>query len=274
MPGPRGRPGVQVHEEGRWGVGRDSDPDSDDYGLPKVEIVVPDDARELERDVVAYRREIRQRRRKERWRRLGIPFFVRYGVAAPFIASAVLIALISGVLMTVISPRQPSKSLPSPTSVPPKVSAPKAAPGEIGGPLPSVWLSIEGSRTLISKKIHPGIVAIVPQHCGCDKLINQLAGEATGEQVPVYLVSDRRSSKDVHDMYWKAAKGTASIVSDPSDILAMTYHAAGLTVIFVHRDGIVGKVLPDLNPHSNLDFAPYLKDLNRPGAGAATAPTS
>ncbi|WP_262402492.1 hypothetical protein [Actinomadura sp. CNU-125] len=37
----------------------DGDPDPDDYGLPRVDIVVPDDARELDRDVVAYRREER-----------------------------------------------------------------------------------------------------------------------------------------------------------------------------------------------------------------------
>jgi hypothetical protein len=250
-------------------VGRDSDPESDDYGLPRVEIVVPDDARELERDVVAYHREVRQHRRKERWRRLGIPLFIRYGVAAPFIASAVLIALISGVLMTVIAPRQTSRSLPSTAP-----SAPKAAPGQIGGPLPNVSLSVNGTPTLLTKKIHPGVIAIVPQHCACDQLVKQLAGEATGEQVPVYLVGDGASAKDVHNMYWKAAKGTASTVSDPSDVLATTYHAAGFTAVLVHSDGVVGEVLKNLNPHANLDLAPQLRELSRPGAGAVVVTPS
>jgi hypothetical protein len=247
-------------------VGRDSDPENGDYGLPKVEIVVPDDARELERDVVAYHREVRQRRRKERWRRMGIPLFLRYGIAAPFIASAVLIALISGVLMTVIAPRQTSRSLPSTAPV-----APKGAAGQIGGPLPNVSLSINGTHALIPEKIHTGIIAIVPAHCGCDQLIKQLAGEATGEQVPVYLVSDQQSAKDVHDLYWKAAKGTASTVSDPSDVLATTYHASGLTAILVHRDGVVGKVLRDLKSHTDLDLAPDLRQLSQPGAGNVIA---
>ena len=35
------------------------EPERDDSGLPPVDIVVPDDARELERDVQAYRREQR-----------------------------------------------------------------------------------------------------------------------------------------------------------------------------------------------------------------------
>ena len=36
----------------------------DDYGLPPVDIEIPDDARELARDVQAYHRELRSRRRR------------------------------------------------------------------------------------------------------------------------------------------------------------------------------------------------------------------
>lgn len=80
------------------------DPEPDDYGLPRIDVVVPDDARELERDVVAYRREERRRRRRERTRRLARPF-TRFGVAIPIIAGALLVALLSGVLMTAFGPR-------------------------------------------------------------------------------------------------------------------------------------------------------------------------
>ena len=41
-----------------------SDPDRDDFGLPPVDIVIPDDARELDRDVQAYQRELRALRRR------------------------------------------------------------------------------------------------------------------------------------------------------------------------------------------------------------------
>ena len=43
-----------------------SEPGRDDGNLPPVNIVVPDDARELDRDVLAYHRELRARRRRQR----------------------------------------------------------------------------------------------------------------------------------------------------------------------------------------------------------------
>src|ERR1700733_12266153 len=47
-------------------------PDRDDAGLPPVDVEIPDDARELDRDVQAYRREQRAERRRRRSRRLHL----------------------------------------------------------------------------------------------------------------------------------------------------------------------------------------------------------
>ena len=46
---------------------------------PPLDIQIPDDARELDRDVLAYHRELRAQRRRKRLRRLAGPF-------APFAA--------------------------------------------------------------------------------------------------------------------------------------------------------------------------------------------
>ena len=46
------------------------DPGRDDYGLPPIDVVIPDDARELDRDVQAYQRELRAQRRRQRARSL------------------------------------------------------------------------------------------------------------------------------------------------------------------------------------------------------------
>ena len=51
-----------------------SDPGRDDGNLPPVNVVIPDDARELDRDVLAYRRELRARRRRQWLMRLFRPF--------------------------------------------------------------------------------------------------------------------------------------------------------------------------------------------------------
>ena len=53
---------------------------------PPLDIQVPDDARELDRDVLAYHRELRAQRRRNRLRRLGGPF-AAHGTLMPLLAS-------------------------------------------------------------------------------------------------------------------------------------------------------------------------------------------
>ena len=61
------------------------DPGRDDYGLPPVDIEVPDDARELEREVQAYHRELRALRWRRRTRWLVVPLG-RDGMVLPLLA--------------------------------------------------------------------------------------------------------------------------------------------------------------------------------------------
>jgi hypothetical protein len=81
------------------------DPERDDFGLPPVDIEVPDDARELDRDVQAYHRELRAQRRRMRARRLHGPL-TRDGMVLPLLASCLVLALISGTLLTLFSAGQ------------------------------------------------------------------------------------------------------------------------------------------------------------------------
>ena len=70
-----------------------SEPGRDDGNLPPVNIVIPDDARELDRDVLAYRRELRAKRRRQRLMRLLRPFrtlgFGGHAAIIPLIATCV-----------------------------------------------------------------------------------------------------------------------------------------------------------------------------------------
>ena len=155
--------------------------DHDDYGLPKVDIVVPDDARELDRDVIAYRRELRQQRRRARWRRLGRPF-TRYGIAAPFIASAVLVALISGVLMTVISPRPGPRSVQVPPNGPQRLR-----PGDVGSGLPTGSVIFRHRRVPVTQLVNvAGVVLVVPRQCECDAAAQNLIRQASGQRLQVW----------------------------------------------------------------------------------------
>ena len=82
-----------------------SEPGQDDGNLPPVNIVIPDDARELDRDVLAYRRELKARRRRQRLLRLLRPFrlgeFGGHAAIIPLIAACLAISLVGGALLSV-----------------------------------------------------------------------------------------------------------------------------------------------------------------------------
>src|SRR5260370_33346112 len=65
--------GDQAAHAGEMRVNFSGDPGQDDYGLPPVDIEVPDDARELHPDVQAYYRPLRTQRRRGQRRRPGAP---------------------------------------------------------------------------------------------------------------------------------------------------------------------------------------------------------
>jgi hypothetical protein len=83
-------------------VNSGGEPERDDTGLPPVDIEIPDDARDLDRDVQAYFRELRAERRRLRRRRLhgGL---ARDGVVLPLLACCLILALITGTLLTVFT---------------------------------------------------------------------------------------------------------------------------------------------------------------------------
>ena len=234
--------------------------DSDDYGLPKVDIVVPDDARELARDVIAYRRELRQQRRRERWRRLARPF-TRYGIGAPLIASAVVIALISGLLMTVVSPRPSSRTV----QVQPPV-APTYRPGQKHGPLPVGDITVDGKLTPVRDLVdRAGVIVIVPRACGCGGAVSSLAQQAVNQRLQVWLVADGRSGTDAADVRTLAAAvphGGAIAAEDPDRLLSSTYQAQGLTAVLIRPDRIVRDILRGVR--AGRDYAADLQPLQTP----------
>ena len=99
------------------GAGRDE---------PPLDIQVPDDARELDRDVLAYHRELRARRRRRRLRRLTSPF-TGQGTILPLLASILAVCLVAGAMLSVatFSPATPPANRPHPTAA---ASSPQPAP--------------------------------------------------------------------------------------------------------------------------------------------------
>ena len=65
-----------------------------------LDIQIPDDARELDRDVLAYHREQRAKRRRSRLRRLGGPL-AGHGAIMPLLASILAVCLVAGAMLSV-----------------------------------------------------------------------------------------------------------------------------------------------------------------------------
>ena len=65
-----------------------------------LDIQIPDDARELDRDVLAYHRELRAQRRRNRLHRLTRPFSGP-GTVMPLLASILAVCLVAGAMLSV-----------------------------------------------------------------------------------------------------------------------------------------------------------------------------
>ena len=118
-----------------------------------LDIQVPDDARELERDVIAYHRELRAKRRRNRLRRLSAPLRGS-GTIMPLLASILAVCLVAGAMLSVatFSPANRSGHEVQPTHRPTTassttVSSTAAASTSATAPTPSHSASARPSGT-------------------------------------------------------------------------------------------------------------------------------
>ena len=148
---------------------------------PPLDIQIPDDARELDRDVLAYHRELRAMRRRNRLRRLAGPFapFAARGSVMPLLASILAVCLVAGAMLSVatFSPATPSAdrtTTPSPTtSIHGVTLGPKSTPaGPVRPFVTSVSAAqasqVSGSPTSSSKP-RPSVGTPVPSSSGAPR---------------------------------------------------------------------------------------------------------
>jgi len=138
-----------------------SEPGRDDNGLPPVNIEIPDDARELARDVLAYHREQRAKRRRERLVRMLGPLarlgFVRNGTIFPVIATCVAMSMLAGAMLSVITI--------SPASAPTIDRSPLAtASGSGTATLPEDLVRINGGL-VSARTLTRSVLVLIPLGC-------------------------------------------------------------------------------------------------------------
>jgi hypothetical protein len=203
-----------------------SNPGRDD-GLPPVNIVIPDDARELDRDVLAYRREQRAQRRRDRLMLLAWPFrklgLRGHAAVLPLIATCVAVSMLAGVMLSVVT-------------ISPAV-APTVSPSAAArlSPVPAGTIHV-GSRTMPVRALVSSVLALIPANCSCGTSLRRLAGQASAESVPVYFVGEGAASTQIPSLLAAYGDGSAVAAYDTTGILDRQYRPDGLTLLMVYAD--------------------------------------
>jgi hypothetical protein len=249
------------------------DPGRDDYGLPPIDVVIPDDARELDRDVQAYQRELRAQRRRQRARRLRGPL-TRDGMVLPLLAGCLILALITSTLLIMFAADQTGMpdlgshaTAGSPAKQPPTTARNQPAVGQIGGPLPAAVIVLGGRPAQVRAitAARPSVLALIPVDCTCVPALRELRLQAARARVALYLVGTGGDQKHVARLAAQAGQTPALVGEDLHNVLASAFNQLGLTAILVRRGGVVYEVVPGIPESSGLNLAASLRQLAAAG---------
>jgi hypothetical protein len=241
------------------------EPERDDSGLPPVDIVVPDDARELDRDVQAYRRELRALRRHQRRMRWHGPA-TRDGVILPLLASCLVLAVIAGTLLTFLTARPGGEPAAGRAPAVTRSSSPPAASQSPSSPPDSPQAVVSQTPFPAKTDIRVGSAAVlhavltdrnafalIPPGCGCAPVLAELVRQAEAAHVNVYLVGGGKLAplSEVNTLAVQAkARPGVPVAEDVGGVLASAYLPSGTapghapTVLLVAPDGTVAVTPP------------------------------
>jgi hypothetical protein len=243
-----------------------SEPGRDDGNLPPVNIVIPDDARELDRDVLAYHRELRAQRRRKRLMRLFGPFtrreFGGHAAVLPLIATCVALSMLAGAMLSVVTIGP--ASAPTVSSPPPASAGPSAQPTDLTS-LPPGTVQLGGKQVAV-RTLASSVLALVPADCGCGPALRRLADQAAAAHVHLYFVGSGAAMPQLADLAALYGDGAAAAVYDTGNVLAPRYHPAGVTVLLVYSD-VTARVRQNLP--AGFQLGPALVELRLPGSQAA-----
>ena len=251
-----------------------NDPGRDEYGLPPLDVEIPDDARDLDHDVQAYHRELRAQRRRMRARRLLGPL-TRHGMVIPLVAACLALTLLTGTLLTALSTRQ----VPLPRGGGPSAPALRASSPSGRGPgqqpaVPDVRVILDGKRVSL-RTLVPAVLAWVPTPCAaaCRTILRRLARQATQAGVKIYFVGTGRAEEELPALVSRdaGARYARRVAKDTTDALRV-YGPVGVTAILAHRDDSVASadVLRNVQSRLPQQFKVRLHVLANAGPGTAT----
>lgn len=251
--------------EGRpEGPGGGHDDDARGSGIDHV--VVPDDARELARDLQAWQREERSLRRRRRWESLLLTRrWHDRGISGLIVALILIGVAMLGATISLLTPRAVRQPTP-PVEL--RLAAPAALPGTPGGLLPDASLKA-ATGEVDARGLRPGIIAIVPAQCSCRRALSVLAHEASTNALQVYLIGGPAQAGELADLTESTAPTVVQPLVDVSGALVEAYAPRGLTVVQVHADGVTEPVVRDYTGDTPLGRV--LVDLKQAGPNSAVS---
>jgi len=221
-----------------------SEPERDDTGLPPVDVEIPDDARELDRDVQAYHREQRAQRRHLRSIRLRRTL-TRDGMVLPVLACCLVFALIAGTVLTLFSTTSMDQGLPG-----------TARAGQSGlgtgdrsaGATPAVTMAPSklaaatlrvGGHPYSVRSLRPAVLLVMPPECACNGAIAELASLAVEAGARAYLVAGPADIAQSVELAGELGDELLTATDDTGTVLGSAYPHAGLTAILIGTGGTV-----------------------------------
>jgi hypothetical protein len=241
-----------------------SGPDRDDAGLPRVDVEIPDDARELDRDVQAYYREQRARRRHLRSVRLR-SVLTRDGMVLPLLACCLIFALITGTVLTLFSATSIDPGLPGTAGAGRGDAGTGATPAVTAAPGSLARASVAiGGQSRSIRSLGPAVLLVPPSGCttttsACGGAIAELASFATEHSARPYLVTTQAGLPMATAQAAQLSQELLTAVTDGASILGAGYPHAGLTAIIVGPGGGV-VYAQDLQNTSNVGLNSMLNN--------------
>jgi len=223
-------------------VNQGGEPGHDDFGLPSVDIQVPDDARDLYRDVQAYHRELRALRRQERGKRWREPLR-KSGLAIPVIAGFLVLAMIAGMILTMFSANPNLIGIAGPPGGSAKASRPAGATtpaADRGISLPAKPIVVSAHRPFRVQTPTAAAIAVMPAKCRCSSEIQRLLSRARSAGVSVYFAGSRSSRiAALSNLSPTTYDGTAVLAIDEHNAPARAYPPRRLEILLVDSRGAV-----------------------------------
>lgn len=199
--------------------------------------VVPDDLSSLAADIAAYHREVRAERRRQRLRHL---LGHRRTLPLVIMALALVVAAIVGSLLTFMTRGAVDHPLPAAALA----IDPSAAPGQVGGLLPTANLAPAGTTgvSVVSPQasaLRPAVLALVEPDCNCTQTLDRLGGAAWGVDLPLDLVVSAPNDSFAPAYEQDGHGGPVNVFFDRVGSLASAIGAHGVTVVVVAPNGVI-----------------------------------